>query len=161
MIDLKLATHKGNLLDIDRGAIVHQVNLRGVMGAGLAKQIRNKYPKVFAEYQLAIQRKELALGEAQFIQVGEDLWVCNVAGQSNYGRSKGACYTNYEALAIAFKRISAWQLCTKLPVYLPYGMGAGLAGGDWSIVERLILENLPSAAIVVYGTSESDRNDPS
>jgi nicotinamidase-related amidase len=32
-------------------AIAHQVNLMGVMGAGLAKQIKQKYPTVYAQYK--------------------------------------------------------------------------------------------------------------
>ena len=36
---------KGNILDIKNGIICHQVNHRGVANAGLARQIRIKYPK--------------------------------------------------------------------------------------------------------------------
>ena len=32
----------GDILDIEKGIIVHQVNCQGVMGAGLAKQIKSK-----------------------------------------------------------------------------------------------------------------------
>ena len=35
----------GNLLDVQQGIIVHQVNCRKVAGAGLAKQIREKWPE--------------------------------------------------------------------------------------------------------------------
>jgi len=41
---------KGNILDAQHGIIGHQVNCRMVMGAGLAKQIRGKYPRVYTEY---------------------------------------------------------------------------------------------------------------
>lgn len=144
----QLTVQQGDLLDVCKGAIVHQVNLQGVMGAGLADQIRGKYPKVFTEYKLAIQQKQLRLGDAQFVQVGEQLWVCNAVGQNNYGRQKGKCYTDYLALANAFSQVNAWQKRTGLPVYLPYRIGAGLAGGDWSTIERLITDNLPDAIIV-------------
>lgn len=33
---------KGNLLNADEAFIAHQVNGKGVMGAGVAKQIKNK-----------------------------------------------------------------------------------------------------------------------
>lgn len=36
---------EGNLLDAPFQFIAHQVNCRGVMGAGLAKQIKQKYPR--------------------------------------------------------------------------------------------------------------------
>ena len=31
--------------------ICHQVNCQGVMGSGIAKQVREKYPKVYKEYK--------------------------------------------------------------------------------------------------------------
>ncbi|WP_370956757.1 hypothetical protein AB3239_10910 [Bacillus subtilis] len=42
---------KGNILDASEDIIVQQVNCKGVMGAGLAKAILNKYPNVKKEYQ--------------------------------------------------------------------------------------------------------------
>ena len=44
---------KGNILDSDADAILHQVNCQGVMGAGLAKQIRGRYPNVYEKYKNA------------------------------------------------------------------------------------------------------------
>ena len=42
----------GNILDAKADAILHQTNCKGVMGAGLALQIRNKYPDVYAKYRI-------------------------------------------------------------------------------------------------------------
>lgn len=139
---------QGNILDITTGCIVHQVNLQGVMGAGLALQIRRKYPKVFTEYQLAVQAKKLETGDIQLIQVSDSLWVCNLAGQRNYGRAKGKCYTDYEAVRLGLIQLRMWQECIGYPIYLPYGMGAGLAGGDWGRIKTIIEEELPLANIV-------------
>ena len=41
---------KGNILNATEGIIVQQVNCMGVMGAGLAKQIRDKWPSVYNRY---------------------------------------------------------------------------------------------------------------
>ena len=38
---------KGDILNVTEGIIVQQVNCFGVMGAGLAKQIRDKWPSVY------------------------------------------------------------------------------------------------------------------
>ena len=40
----------GNLLDSDATVICHQVNCQGKMNSGVAKAIRNKYPRVYEEY---------------------------------------------------------------------------------------------------------------
>ena len=37
---------KGNLLDKQWDIFCHQVNCKGVMGSGIAKQIAEKYPEV-------------------------------------------------------------------------------------------------------------------
>jgi O-acetyl-ADP-ribose deacetylase (regulator of RNase III) len=41
----------GNILAADVEAVVNPANAHGVMGAGLALQFKNKYPRMFAEYK--------------------------------------------------------------------------------------------------------------
>jgi len=43
-------------------ALVNPVNCLGVMGAGLAKQFKQRYPKMFEEYKGVCYRKELTPG---------------------------------------------------------------------------------------------------
>lgn len=46
-----MITHvKGNILGANCDYICHQVNCRGRMNAGLAKQIRNWFPEVYESY---------------------------------------------------------------------------------------------------------------
>lgn len=42
------------------------------------------------------------------------------------------------------------RLCAGKSVAFPYGIGCGLAGGDWSTVEKLIVQNLPDCNVKVY-----------
>jgi hypothetical protein len=90
----------------------------------------------------------LVLGDIQIVQVTPYLWVCNLAGQQYYGRNKEKCYTDYRALEHAFARLHQWQQCKNQPVYLPHGMGTGLTGGDWGLIEKIIEARLPDAIIV-------------
>lgn len=55
----------GDLFTTDARFIVHQVNCKGVMGSGVAKQVRNKYPHVFVEYKKACS--EEMLGKIQVV----------------------------------------------------------------------------------------------
>lgn len=41
----------GNLLESDAEALVNPVNCVGIMGAGLAKQFKDKYPDMFDRYK--------------------------------------------------------------------------------------------------------------
>lgn len=69
-----------------------------------------------------------------------------MAGQLSYGQS--GKYTDYEALYLCLKTIDCVARDLKRPLYVPYGLGCGLAGGDWEIVYPLITEHCPSATIV-------------
>lgn len=122
------------------GTIVcHQVNCKGVMGAGLAKQIKEKFPFVFKAYKKkCLSTNSLALlGDVQFVSVLERNYIiANCFGQERYGADK--MYTDYEALRKCFRMIHS-----NFPndtIRIPYKMGCGLAGGDWSVVRGIIEE---------------------
>lgn len=138
---------KGNLLDIQKGLICHQVNCRGKMGAGLAKGIKKKYPKVYKEYMKQYDNGNLKLGTISIIPVSPKLTVINIAAQDKYGRDKR--YTDYKALRKCLKEIKTfidkWNLSE---VYFPYKMGCNLGGGDWTIVKAIIEKQIPNAIIV-------------
>jgi O-acetyl-ADP-ribose deacetylase (regulator of RNase III) len=48
---LKTTVVDGDLLDQKTDVIAHQVNCLGVMGAGVALQIKNKWPEVYEGYK--------------------------------------------------------------------------------------------------------------
>lgn len=79
----------GDLLDPDNGfeAIGHGVNLRGVMGAGIAKSISTKWPDILHPYRLACGGERLKLGGIQAYQpiVTPSPLVYNLATQVNPG----------------------------------------------------------------------------
>ena len=52
---------KGDLLKAKEDIIIHQVNCQGAYGAGLAKQIANKYPKAKKEYVRSVSYTHLTL----------------------------------------------------------------------------------------------------
>ena len=129
----------------DINVLAHQVNLQGAMGAGIAKQIREAFPNVYTVYREALAERGLILGSMQLVRVGAGLWVANVAGQAKYGRNGN--HTDYGALRTAFSDLSELIDGTTLRVGLPYGLGCGLAGGDWSIVSAIIAKHLPEAVL--------------
>ena len=48
---------EGNILDATEDVMVHQVNCIGIMGGGLALEIRKKYPEVYYSYLRFIEGK--------------------------------------------------------------------------------------------------------
>jgi O-acetyl-ADP-ribose deacetylase (regulator of RNase III) len=143
----------GNILDQRRGIIAHQVNCQLVMGAGLAKQIREKYPRAFTQYRDIYGKIPIAkrLGKAQIVEVIKPvLYIANLFGQYNYLPRK-IVHTDYPALTIALRQLRRWRDNIKgpnFPIYIPYGMGCGLAGGQWTVVNGILNDVMPEATIV-------------
>jgi O-acetyl-ADP-ribose deacetylase (regulator of RNase III) len=135
-----------DLLRIERGIIAHQVNCQGKMGAGLARDIHRRYPIVFKQYKKACDLHTLKVGKIQLIKVSDTpLYLANLAGQVDYGI--GQRYTDYEGLSLCLQKLYAKSQELSLTLYLPFGIGCGLAGGEWHIVCALILQHCPNAII--------------
>jgi O-acetyl-ADP-ribose deacetylase (regulator of RNase III) len=138
----------GNILD-KTGIICHQVNCQGKMGAGLALQIKRKWPIVYKEYLKALDTGLLYLGEIQFVRVSPKIIVCNMAAQDRYGRDKR--YTDYGAFAHCLLELrQRYQKHLPLPVCFPHGIGCANAGGDWEVISALIEDIIPEAYIVNF-----------
>ena len=148
----------GNLLEhVTTGIIVQQVNAQGVMGSGIAKSIREKWPVVFDEYSEHLDlldqiypthsKGDLFLGKMIPVQVGPDLWVCNIIGQQFYGKSSLVRFTSYDALDNGFRRLAKfaplfWDNESACEIHFPT-IGCGLGGGDWGIVSAIVNKHLP------------------
>jgi len=132
-----------DILSIESGILVHQVNLQGVMGKGLALAIKNKYPSVEIDYKANIHKS--TLGDIIVSEIKPDLLVISAVGQNNYGRNEQ--HTDYKALSSCLAKINELSKETGLNVYIPYGIGCGLGGGDWNTVKILINYHLPQALI--------------
>lgn len=141
---MSLTYVKGDILTpntSDRGVIVcHQVNCKGVMGAGLAKQVKDKHPRVYEYYREACKSGQAYLGKVQAIPCGEYRYsVANIFGQMTYGRH--GQFTDYGALIDAFKYIRDTILKSTI-IRIPFKMGCGLGGGNWDVVLGLIEDYL-------------------
>ena len=139
----------GNLLNANEDIIVQQVNCMGVMGAGLAKQIRTKYPQVYNEYVSFVQEHGSAnvLGKCNLVKL-TNKYVCNIFGQFGYGTSKQQ--TNYNALRTALTTLCRNASKHNKSIAIPYGLGCGLAGGDWNIVLDIITQVFSDYSVTIY-----------
>ena len=60
MIQIKI----GNIFESDKEVLVNTVNCVGVMGKGIAKTYKEKFPKMFEEYKNLCIKKEITPGKA-------------------------------------------------------------------------------------------------
>lgn len=137
---MKMIKHiKCNIFESGADVICHQVNCRGVMGSGIAKQVREKYPEVYEFYHavcMTLEPSEL-LGRVISIEVDDGLWIDNLFSQENFGYD-GKCYTDYNALRQCLEEIMANH--KNKTIAIPYLMGCHRGGGDWNVVYKMIEE---------------------
>ena len=154
---------KGNILDASEDIIVQQVNCKGVMGAGLAKAILNKYPNVKKEYQSfrnfnlnkGLTDKDL-LGLVNYVRVSDVKVIANIFGQVNIKKNRfdNTVYTKTDALTRGLKEVKELSKQLNKSVAIPYGIGCGLAGGDWNIISELIESIFSDYKVTIYKLDE-------
>lgn len=130
---------KQNKFDI----IAHGCNTRNIMGAGIAKTIRQAFPKVFqtdAEYSIPLGRQRL--GTYSVCQTSHGL-ILNFYTQENiYRRPNGDIPFEVEALHSCLDKLSKLENLPikkgneRIKVGFPY-IGAGLAGGNQKEVREI------------------------
>jgi O-acetyl-ADP-ribose deacetylase (regulator of RNase III) len=139
---------KGNLLDATETIIAHQVNCQKKMNSGVAKAIREKYPKVFEEYL----NTEPKLGTVGYISV-DRRYVANMYAQDMYGYD-GKQYTNYEAFRQCCKDIV--KVCKGasgmevLTAAMPYKIASDRGGADWDKIMDILLEEFTDVDLTLY-----------
>lgn len=138
---------KGNLLDSNCDYICHQVNCQGVMGSGIARQIRERWPRVFVSYRAYCDRNKLRnespLGSIWGVEISlndDSRWVVNMFSQDNFGYD-GSRFTSYDAFARCLEAMRD-QLPKNARIGFPKNIGCGLGGGNWKVISALIEEIL-------------------
>jgi len=138
---------EGDTLDAEENIIAHQVNCKGVMGEGLAKQIRDKWPSVYDQYKWLCDifecdnMSKALIGRTQYCWIGDSRYLVNIFGQNDFGRDKSKVYTDYNAVKNCIINVHDTAECNGWTVAIPYGLGCGLDGGDWQgVVLPMILD---------------------
>jgi O-acetyl-ADP-ribose deacetylase (regulator of RNase III) len=148
----------GDLLDQKTDVIAHQVNCLGVMGAGVAAQIKNKYPDVYEGYKnfchdelerMGTLQTKYLLGKCMVV-ISDDgsPVVANLFGQDRCDSSRRI--TNYDAIYDALTGLRGIMENHKWKsVAFPYGMSCGLGRGSWNIIYAMICDIFENSDIEV------------
>lgn len=135
---------KGDLLKSNCDYICHQVNCQGVMGSGIARQIRERWPEVYEDYRDycdCFEDSEDMLGGICVSPMGlSERKVINIFSQHKYGYD-GHRYTSYDAFAECLHKICGF-VSTDKTIGFPKNIGCGLGGGNWKVISALIEEIL-------------------
>lgn len=143
----------GNLFDTEADYLCHQVNCQGKMGSGVAKQIKERYPLAYMFYKKWCDDctdSSKLLGQTQIVMVSDGatrpMAVCNLFAQDMYGYN-GKCYTSYTAFQSCLLKLKA-GIPPGSTIAMPYKIGCGLGGGDWTVVLKMIEKTLGDAHTV-------------
>ena len=144
--------HTGNILDSGADVICHQVNCRGAMNSGVAKAIRQKYPKVFTEYHSCAKDIDIGFGDKQLSwehMLGhiqpvyipeENKMIVNMFAQDGYGYD-GRRYTSYDAFWSCLGEIKKYITPDKT-IAFPRRIGCVRGGANWEVIYTMITEVL-------------------
>lgn len=135
---------KGDLLKLATegrfDVIVHGANCQCVMGAGIARAIRETFPEAYEADLETPKGVRAKLGTISCVRVqrdGRSLWVVNAYTQFHY-RGSGV-RVDYDAVRSSMRLVK--QQFTGTRIGYPK-IGAGLARGDWTRLARIIDEEL-------------------
>lgn len=125
------------MLEDGNRVLLHVVNCQGVMGSGIAAQIKERVPQAFDIYRKEYKRGALMLGDVIF-RGG----VASLIAQEQYGRGKRQL--NYGALSTTLHHVMMWD---STEFVVPYLMGCDRAGGDWEVVLEMLEWYLPNLTV--------------
>ena len=132
----------GDIFHTSAQTIAHGCNCRGRMGAGIALDIKRRYPAMFKEYRRMCYKREFKPGD-HFLYTQSTPWILNLATQDSTG---GAKLQYVEQCLDGFCRYYEQQGIDSLA--LPR-IGAGLGGLEWGDVKGLIIETLGELPISI------------
>lgn len=131
--------------------IVHVCNDIGGWGKGFVMAISKRWKLPEDHYrQWHKSNENFNLGEVQFVQVEEELWVANLIGQHKTNKDEnGNAPIRYEAVLLGLEKVSLFAVENNASVHMPR-IGCGLAGGTWDKIEPLINQSLIHNNIDTY-----------
>ena len=140
----------GDLIKLAKEAnfdvIVHGCNCHSTMGAGIAPQIKAKYPEAYEADCKTTSGDITKLGTITHT-VNTTPIVVNIYSQfDTKGRRQGKIDLDYDALRSGLQEVKVKFSGKRIG--MPK-IGAGLAGGDWDIIEGIIEEEMRGEYVTI------------
>lgn len=138
--------------------LAHVCNCEGAWGAGFVVPLGRRFPAARDAYKQCAGPGyigSLKLGKTQFVDVQDEqpkVVVANMVAQVLGGQRP--LYYNYLAICmeqVAAQAVPLMEKGVAVRIICPM-FGAGLAGGDWNIIEKLIWDTWirPGLSVTVY-----------
>jgi len=125
--------------------ICHICNDLGAWGAGFVLAISRRWSEPEDSYR---RLTALQLGLVQIVPVEDDLSVANMVAQHGIIGISDGPPIRYGALRVCLAEVNDVAYRTGATLHMPR-IGCGLAGGEWSEVEKII-KDVASVDVYVY-----------
>lgn len=145
MIEYKVGDICEAFKESEIDVLIHGCNAQGVMGSGIARQIKAEFPLAFNVYKRIERNQGLYLGDYSTAKI-DDGYIINFITQDHY-LPRDFCHFNYKAFETGLKEID--RIFAGVKIGMPK-IGAGLAGGDWVKIEAIINEVFGERIVYVY-----------
>lgn len=137
----------GNLMEDDAHALVNTVNTVGVMGKGIARQFRQRFPANFFAYAQACKLGQVRTGRMFVTEPGELIgprWVVNFPTKQHWRDP-----SRIEWVVDGLQDLRSFLVSNAVPSIALPALGAGLGGLPWSAVRGHIEAALGDLAVYV------------
>lgn len=131
--------------------IVHVCNDIGGWGRGFVVALSKRWREPEQQYRAWHRGEEkmpFALGEVQFVQVAENIWVANMIGQRDVRTIGGVPPVRYDEIRKALKKVAAEAAQLKASIHMPR-IECGLAGGKWEEIGGIVEQELTNKSVPV------------
>ncbi|MEM4217941.1 MAG: macro domain-containing protein [Candidatus Methanomethylicaceae archaeon] len=143
----------GNIFASNKQTLVNPVNCVGVMGAGLAREFRRRFPGMYKDYLTMVALGKVRPGVPYIYKELLQPWIINFPTKYHFREmammeyiERGLCYIigNYRKWKVTSLAVPA--------------LGCGLGGLDWSDVKPVLVAYLSELDIPVdiYAPVERD-----
>ncbi len=146
---------RGDIFESGAQALVNPVNCVGVMGKGLAKEFKKRFPDNYKFYQDNCKFKVMRLGMSLVYPIMYDestKYVVNFPTKYHWRDSSKIEYIE-EGLIDLIETVRVFQI---ISIAIP-ALGCGLGGLPWTQVRGTIcaaMVDLPDAKVMVYPPKE-------
>ncbi len=129
--------------------IAHICNDVGGWGRGFVLALSKRWPEPEAAYRDWFKTgDDFDLGKIRLVGIAPALWVANMIAQEGLHATAAGPPIRYDALERCLGELALASTRLSATVHMPR-IGAGLAGGDWKQIERLIRDQLVDHGVSV------------
>lgn len=133
-----------SVFDSPAQTLTNTVNTEGVMGKGIAKAFRERYPEMYSEYRKICMNRGLQIGNLHLWK-GMDHWVLNFPTKTTWRQPSKIEYIE-EGLNTFVKNFEALGITS---ISFP-PLGCGNGGLNWQVVRPIMESYLGKISIPVY-----------